>query len=72
MGVVPAWLAWPVKMSCSAGLAGDGVDDAEGKVFAFEDGALLDVEFEVGEGFGGEDGGGELCGVEFEVLRIVR
>ena len=50
-----------------AGLARDAVDDAEREVFAFEDGALFDVEFEVGEGVLGKDGVGQLGGVEIEV-----
>src|SRR5208283_2045730 len=41
-----------------AGLADDGLDVAEGAVFALEDGALLDVELEVGECGVVEDGGG--------------
>ena len=67
MGVVPAWLAWPVKVSCSAGLTDDGIDDAEGMIFAFEHGALLDVELEVAEGGVVDDGCGEFVGIEAEV-----
>ena len=50
-----------------AGLSGDGVDHAERAGFAFEHGALLDVELEIAEGGVGEDGRRELRGVEAEV-----
>ncbi len=50
-----------------AGLSGDGVDHTERAAFAFEDWALLDVEFEIAEGGVGDDGRGKLRRVEAEV-----
>ncbi len=43
-----------VEGELEARLADDGFDDGEGGVVVFEDGALLDVDFEGGEGVGGE------------------
>ena len=51
-----------------AGLADDRIDDGEREVEGVEDGALLDVEFEEGEGVRGKERGiSQEVGVQVEI-----
>ena len=72
IGVVPAWLAAPVKVTSSAALSGDRVDDAERQAEALEHRSLLDVELEIAERVGSATrASSSRGGIEAEVANRV-
>ena len=67
MGVVPAWLAWPVKVKLQAGLADDGLDDAERRYLRFQAPGLARCGTRDRRRLRRQGSGGQLRGVEAEV-----